>query len=80
MSYSKLFHDELGPLRPDLVDLSDYEDSDMDDDDDDDDLLLNLQDDFILDELNNQLNANVLSADEERQIFENTNSIAEGLM
>jgi hypothetical protein len=47
MSYSKLFHDELGPLRPDLVDLSDYEDSDMDDDDDDD-LLLNLQDDFIL--------------------------------
>jgi hypothetical protein len=79
MSYSKLFHDELGPLRPDLVDLSDYEDSDMDDDDDDD-LLLNLQDDFILDELNNQLNANVLSADEERQIFENTNSIAEGLM
>jgi hypothetical protein len=79
MSYSKLFHDELGPLRPDLVDLSDYEDSDMDDDDDDD-LLLNLQDDFILNELNNQLNANVLSADEERQIFENTNSIAEGLM
>jgi hypothetical protein len=79
MSYSKLFHDELGPLRPDLVDLSDYEDSDMDDDDDDD-LLLNLQDDFILDELNNQLNANELSADEERQIFENTNSIAEGLM
>ena len=79
MSYSKLSHDELGPLRPDLVDLSDYEDSDMDDDDDDD-LLLNLQDDFILDELNNQLNANVLSAEEERQIFENTNSIAEGVM
>ena len=72
LKFSDRDDDGLGPLRPDLLDLSDIEESD-----DEGDLLDDLQDAFIEDELN-QFDKNVLSTEEEDQIFQNTISIEEG--
>ena len=66
------YDDGMGPLRPDLLDLSDLEESD-----DEDYLLNDLQDAFIEDELN-RFNRNVLSTEEEDNFFQNTISFEEG--
>ena len=77
---SSNFDDDDGPLRPDLIYSSDEDEFDDDDDydnDDDDDLLGALGDEFIRTELNKKFNDNVLSAEEENQMFENTISLQE---
>ena len=78
---SSNFDDDDGPLRPDLIYSSDEDefddDDDYDNDDDDDDLLGALGDEFIRTELNKKFNDNVLSAEEEKQMFENTISLQE---
>ena len=72
LKFSDRDDDGLGPLRPDLLDLSDHEESD-----DEDYLLNDLQDAFIEDELN-RFNKNVLSTEEEDKTFQNTISFEEG--
>ena len=72
LKFSDRDDDGLGPLRPDLLDLSDLEESD-----DEDYLLNDLQDAFIEDELN-RFNKNVLSTEEEDKIFQNSISFEEG--
>jgi hypothetical protein len=72
MSLSKF---EYGPLRPDLLDLSDSEESEGDSDDED----AMVKDDYIRYELTNSLVGNVCTEEEERNIFENCVSIAEGM-
>jgi len=72
MSLSKF---EYGPLRPDLLDLSDSEESEGDSDDED----AMVKDDYIRYELTNSLVDNVCTEEEERNIFENCVSIAEGM-
>jgi len=72
LKFSDRDDDGLGPLRPDLLDLSDLEESD-----DEDYLLNDLQDAFIEDELN-RFNRNVLSTEEEDNFFQNTISFEEG--
>jgi hypothetical protein len=72
MSLSKF---EYGPLRPDLLDLSDCEESEGDSDDED----AMVKDDYIRYELTNSLVDNVCTEEEERNIFENCVSIAEGM-
>ena len=73
MSLSKF---EYGPLRPDLLDFSDFEESEGEDSDDEDAMV---KDDYIRYELTNSLVDNVCTEEEERNIFENCVSIAEGM-
>ena len=75
---SSNFDDDDGPLRPDLIYSSDEDEFDDDDDYDDDDLLGALGDEFIRTELNKKFNDNVLSAEEEKQMFENITPIQKG--
>ena len=76
MSLSKFDDDQqYGPLRPDLLDLSDSEESEGDSDDED----AMVKDDYIRYELTNSLVGNVCTEEEERNIFENCVSIAEGM-
>ena len=74
MSLSKF---EYGPLRPDLLDLSDSEESEGEHSDDEDAMMV--REDYIRYELTNSLVDNVCTEEEERNIFENCVSIAEGM-
>ena len=77
MSLSKFDDDqEYGPLRPDLLDLSDSEESEAEHSDDEDAMV---QEDYMRYELTNSLVDNVCTEEEERNIFENCVSIAEGM-
>ena len=71
MSLSKFLFSDDGPFRPDLINSTD--DDDFGDDDE-----LDLQDEFIEDELTNRLNEHVMSNQEECALFENTVSMEQG--
>ena len=73
MSLSKF---EYGPLRPDLLDLSDSEESEGEHSDDEDAMV---QEDYMRYELTNSLVDNVCTEEEERNIFEKCVFIAEGM-